>query len=95
MRLHIESGPVTLRYRARVRRTVQPLGPQAQELPIADLREELLHNLNPTRFCETDQLSQETQVMFGHLPRGLSRVQAIVDWILVRAPLDSAMWCAV
>jgi transglutaminase-like putative cysteine protease len=81
MRLHADSGSVTLRYRARVRRAVQPLDPQAQELPIADLPDELLHNLNPTRFCESDHLSQETQAMFGHLPRGLSRVQAVVDWI--------------
>jgi transglutaminase-like putative cysteine protease len=81
MRLHAESGPITLRYRARVRRTVQPLDSLAQELPIADLPDELLHNLNPTRFCESDHLSQETQAMFGHLPRGLSRVQAVVDWI--------------
>jgi len=81
MRLHAESGPVTLRYRARVQRTVQPMDPQAQELPIADLPDELLHNLNPTRFCESDHLSQETQAMFGHWPRGLSRVQAVVEWI--------------
>jgi len=37
MRLHAESGPVALRYRARVQRTVMPLDPQARELPIADL----------------------------------------------------------
>ena len=60
---------------------MQPLDPQAQELPIADLPDELLHNLNPTRYCESDHLSQETQAMFGQWPRGLSRVQAIVDWI--------------
>jgi len=57
------------------------MDPQAQELPIADLPDELLHNLNPTRFCESDHLSQETQAMFGHWPRGLSRVQAVVEWI--------------
>jgi Transglutaminase-like superfamily len=81
MRLHVDGGPLKLRYLARVQRTVLPLDPQAQELPIADLPDELLHNLNPTRFCESDHLSQATQDMFGQLPRGLSRVQAIVDWI--------------
>ena len=81
MRLHADTGPITLRYLARVQRTVQPLDPMAPELPIAELPDELLHNLNPTRFCESDQLSQATQAMFGHLPRGLSRVQAVVDWI--------------
>ena len=81
MRLHVDSGPLTLRYQARVQRTVQPLDPQAPELPIAELPDDLLHNLNPTRYCESDELSQVTQQMFGQLPRGLSRVQAIVEWI--------------
>jgi transglutaminase-like putative cysteine protease len=81
LRLHADSGPVRLHYQARVQRTVQPLDPQAQELPIADLPDDLLHNLNPTRYCESDHLSGATQAMFGQLPRGLSRVLAIVDWI--------------
>lgn len=81
LRLHVDSGPVRLHYQARVQRTVQPLDPQAQELPIADLPDDLLHNLNPTRYCESDHLSGATQAMFGQLPRGLSRVLAIVEWI--------------
>jgi transglutaminase-like putative cysteine protease len=81
LRLHADNGPLTLRYQARVRRTVQPLDPQAEELPIAELPDDLLHNLNPTRYCESDHLSQTAQTLFGQLPRGLSRVQAIVDWI--------------
>ena len=81
MRLHVDSGPLTLRYQARVQRTVMPLDPLAPEVPIADVPDELLHNLNPTRYCESDRLSATTQSMFGQLPRGLSRVQAIVDWI--------------
>ncbi len=81
MRLHADAGLFTLRYQARVQRTVQPMDPQAQEVAIADLPDDLLHNLNPTRYCESDHLSQATQDMFGQLPRGLSRVQAVVDWI--------------
>ena len=81
LRLHVDSGVLSLHYQARVQRTVQPLDPQAPEVPIADLPDDLLHNLNPTRYCESDHLSQMTQQMFGHLPQGLSRVQAIVDWI--------------
>jgi hypothetical protein len=81
LRMHADTGPFTLSYRARVLRTVLPMDPQAQELPIADLPDDLLHNLNPTRYCESDHLSQTAQEMFGQLPRGLSRVQAIVDWI--------------
>jgi transglutaminase-like putative cysteine protease len=81
LRLHADTGPVTLRYQARVQRTVQPLDPQAQEVAIADLPDDLMHHLNPSRYCESDELSQVSQSMFGQLPRGMSRVQAIVDWI--------------
>ncbi len=81
MRLHVDGGPLNVRYLARVQRTVQPLDPMAQEVPIADLPDDLLHNLNPTRYCESDHLSQVTQTMFGGLPRGVGRVQAIVEWI--------------
>jgi transglutaminase-like putative cysteine protease len=81
LRLHVDHGPVTLRYQARVERAVQPLDLQARELPIAELPDDVLHNLNPTRYCESDQLSQVSQEMFGHVPQGRSRVQAVVDWI--------------
>ena len=81
LRLHAEAGPLTVRYQASVTRNVQPMDPLAREVAIADLPDDLMHNLNPTRYCESDQLSQVTQEMFGQWPRGLSRVQAIVDWI--------------
>ncbi len=81
MRVHADSGPFSLRYQARVQRTVQPMDPQAREWPIADLPDDLLHNLNPTRYCESDHLSAVSQSLFGQLPLGLSRVQAIVEWI--------------
>jgi transglutaminase-like putative cysteine protease len=81
LRLHVDGGLLKLRYRARVQRTAQPLDPQADEMAIADLPDDLLHNLNATRYCESDLLSQTSQELFGQLPRGISRVQAIVAWI--------------
>lgn len=81
LRLHAEAGPVTLRYQARVQRTVLPLDLQAEEVAIADLPDNLLHNLNPTRYCESDELGLAAQQLFGQLPRGVQRVEAIVDWI--------------
>jgi transglutaminase-like putative cysteine protease len=81
LRLHVDGGLLSVHYQASVQRCVQPLDPNALEVPIAELPDDLLHNLNPTRYCESDHLSQDTQAMFGHLPQGLSRVQAIVDWI--------------
>ncbi len=81
LRLHADAGPLELRYRARVQRTPMPIDTAAPEMPIADLPDELLHNLNPTRYCESDHLSHAAQKIFGGQPRGHARVQAIIDWI--------------
>lgn len=81
LRLHVDAGPLELRYRARVRRTPVGIDTAAPEMPIAELPDEILHNLSPTRYCESDHLSRAAQKIFGQLPRGHSRVQAIVDWI--------------
>ncbi len=81
LRMQAQSGPVDLHYRARVKRTTQPLDLNAREMPIDELPDEILHDLYPTRFCESDELSKIAQEMFGQLPKGLSRVQAITDWI--------------
>lgn len=81
IRLHVEAGVVELRYRAQVTRTVQPVDINAAEVPIAQVPDDLLHNLNPTRYCESDHLGRVAQKMFGEVPPGYARVQAIVQWI--------------
>jgi transglutaminase-like putative cysteine protease len=81
LRLHAEAGTVAINYRARVRRTAAPLDLTAREVPIAELPDQVLHNLNPTRYCESDHLGRAAQKLFGALPAGRARVQAIVDWI--------------
>lgn len=81
LRLHADVGTVTLKYTARVQRTPLPVDPAAKEMPIAELPDDLLHNLNPTRYCESDHLFSAAKKLFGALPQGLSRVQAITDWI--------------
>jgi transglutaminase-like putative cysteine protease len=80
-RLHVEKGPMQLRYTARVRRTPRPLDHAAREVAIAELPDSVMHNLMPTRYCESDHLSHTAQKLFGGLPPGLARVEAIVDWI--------------
>jgi len=81
VRLHAEQGELRLRYRARVRRTPVPPDANAAEMPITELPDELMHNLMPTRYCESDHLSRAAQKLFGGLPPGFSRVQAVADWI--------------
>lgn len=81
LRLRAEAGTIELRYRARVERAHAPVDPLASEMPIAEIPDDLLHNLNPTRYCESDHLGSAAQKLFGALPRGHARVQAIADWI--------------
>lgn len=81
LRVHAEKGPLTLHYAARVCRTPRPAVPDAPEVAIADLPDEVLHNLMPTRYCESDHLSRAAQSLFGALPKGYARVAAIVEWI--------------
>ena len=81
MRLHADAGPVQVQYKARVARQPVPVESTAGEVAIADLPDELLHNLMPTRYCESDHLGRAAQKLFGAAPPGLARVQAVVDWI--------------
>jgi transglutaminase-like putative cysteine protease len=81
LRLHADAGPVELKYAARVRREPEPIDPDTPEVPIAGLPDALLHNLNPTRYCESDHLGLAAQKIFGALVPGHARVQAIADWI--------------
>jgi transglutaminase-like putative cysteine protease len=81
VRIHVDAGNVELRYRARVRRAAMLIDEAAQEVPIALLPDAVLHNLMPTRYCESDHLSTAAQKMFAGLPHGHARVQGIADWI--------------
>jgi len=81
MRLQAQAGSFELRYQARVRRTPEPVDLNAAEVPIAELPDDVLHHLMPTRYCESDALSHAAQKLFGGLPRGYSRVVAVCDWI--------------
>ena len=81
LRLRADAGPLTLRYRARVELTPPPRDLQAAEMPIDALPDDVLHNLMPTRYCESDLLASAAAKMFGTLAPGYTRVQAITDWI--------------
>lgn len=80
-RLRVESGEFTLRYQATVRRTVEAFDPTARLVPIAELPDGLLHNLMPTRYCESDVMSRTAQKLFGGVAPGAPQVMAVVDWI--------------
>jgi transglutaminase-like putative cysteine protease len=53
----------------------------AREMPVEKLPEGTLLYLLSSRYCEVDLLSQKAVELFGGLPRGWRRVQAICDWV--------------
>ena len=53
----------------------------AREVPVAELPDEVLGYLLGSRYCETDHLSGLAWQLFGHVPPGWARVQAIDDYV--------------
>lgn len=53
----------------------------AREWPVSDLPDECLVYLMGSRYCQTDLMSQTAWDLFGALPQGWSRVQAICDFV--------------
>lgn len=58
-----------------------PVVLDAREHPVAELPPDVLPYLLPSRYCEVDLLGQFAWSLFGHLPPGWRRVQAICDWV--------------
>ena len=53
----------------------------AREMPVDELPDDVLGYLLGSRYCETDHLGSLAWSLFGHLPPGWTRVQAIVDYV--------------
>ncbi|RVD44991.1 transglutaminase family protein, partial [Mesorhizobium sp. M4B.F.Ca.ET.019.03.1.1] len=53
----------------------------AGETPVAELPDDALVYLLGSRYCETDHLSDLAWQLFGNLPPGWARAQAIVDYV--------------
>jgi transglutaminase-like putative cysteine protease len=60
---------------------VDAQSPSAREIPVADLPPEALRFLLSSRYCEVDLMSNTAAQLFGGVPPGWQRVQAICDWV--------------
>ena len=82
-RLVAPRGGVTLRGNALVHDSglPDPVSPAARQLPIDQLPDELLLYLMPSRYCETDKLTDTAWSLFGKTAPGWERVQAINDYV--------------
>ncbi|MCY7316796.1 MAG: transglutaminase family protein [Rubrivivax sp.] len=81
LRLQAPQGVLKLHYQATVHVAPRLRDTGAAELPVQDLPDALVHQLMPTRYCESDLLARAAYKLFGNLPPGYARVQAISDWI--------------
>jgi transglutaminase-like putative cysteine protease len=82
-RLIAPAGLFALRTRGTVRDSgVWDRAPaEAQQLPVQTLPHQTLHFLLGSRYCETDLLTEIAWKTFGSVPLGLTRVQAVVDFV--------------
>ncbi len=62
--------------------------PDAREIPVQDLPNDVLVFLMGSRYCDTDKLSQTAWGLFGGIAPGWNRVQAIVDYAHNRLRFD-------
>ena len=82
-RLVAPAGGVTLRGHALVRDSGLPdaVLPTAEQVPIEHLADDLLLYLMPSRYCETDKLTDAAWSLFGKTRPGWDRVLAITDFV--------------
>ncbi|MEP6722798.1 MAG: transglutaminase family protein [Variovorax sp.] len=81
IRFDAQPGSLKIHYRASVQRSPVVVPPDLAESPVNAVPDEVLHYLMPTRYCESDLMSRAAQQLFGSLPPGIGRVQAIADWV--------------
>lgn len=82
-RLVAPAGGVTLRGDALVRDSGLPdvVVPTAQQLPIDQLPDDVLLYLMPSRYCETDKLTDIAWSLFAKTEPGWARVAAITEFV--------------
>jgi transglutaminase-like putative cysteine protease len=82
-RFELATGASQVAYEAQLilTRPADLLAPDAPEIPVASLPDEVLSFIMPSRFCLPDELGHEAWQRFGDLAPGWGRVQAIVDYV--------------
>lgn len=82
IRLQAEPGNFSLEYNAKVELMPEiDSPPQLDEVSFSGLPPEVLHYLNPSRYCESDRLMRFAFQEFGEMAPGYSRVEAICNWV--------------
>lgn len=82
-RLTLGQDPSRVRYDAVVDLPARydETGKDARQLLVADLPDETLLYLLPSRFCPSDELHDPALDLFGTAGTGWAGVQTVVDWV--------------
>lgn len=64
------------------------IAPEAAQVPVEVLPDEVMLYLMASRYCDTDKLGEFAWPLFGQTPEGWARVQAIVDYVHTRIRFD-------
>jgi transglutaminase-like putative cysteine protease len=82
-RFELTAGATSIVYEAQLvlERPADVIEPDAPEVPVAQLPDEVLSFVLPSRFCLPDELGHEAWQRFGTLAPGWTRVQSIVDYV--------------
>lgn len=71
---------VTVRYRVKVADSID-VNPDAPLTPVESLPTDVIQFLLPSRYCQSDLLTEMANSVVGHLPPGYGQVQEIHNWI--------------
>jgi transglutaminase-like putative cysteine protease len=82
-RVHAPAGRLEFNSRFFINDSGQPdaVAADAREIEVAKLPNEALQFLIPSRYCDTEKLSDLAWSLFGKTPPGWQRVQAICDYV--------------
>jgi transglutaminase-like putative cysteine protease len=82
-RFALQAGGSSITYDAHVllAHADDVIAPATPETPVAELPDEVMSYVMPSRFCLPDELGHEAWQRFGDLAPGWERVQAIVDYV--------------
>lgn len=90
LRLTGNPGPLSLRYRATLDIAHHVEQPDAVfETPVAQLPPEALAYIYPSRYCQSDCVTAMAHELFGQMPQGYRRVQAIQHWVQSQVTFES------
>lgn len=89
-RLVLPPGPTRLTWEGFATDDGQPdpVVRDAVQHPVDELPDAVLPYLQPSRYCESDMLSQEAWNRFGHINNGWDKVQAICDFAHAQLKFD-------